>query len=200
MRAIRLRTEYLRDPMGIDILNPRIMWNCGDWTELKSAAGAKQTAYQIVTDQWDSGKVESSSMQAVYPLELKSRERVNYKIRLWDGDGEPGEWAESFFEMGLLDPVDWKGKWITGDYVPKKNERYPVDCFRKAFETGKAIEKARLYITACGVSERSRTLLHHRLRCPSEAGHYFTTACGVCFSPFFLDFPPYGYYIMGNGR
>lgn len=56
MRAIRLRCEYLKDPMGIDILNPRLMWNC--------EGGVRQTAYQIVTENWDSGKVESSSMQA----------------------------------------------------------------------------------------------------------------------------------------
>ena len=55
MKAIRLRTEYLKNPMGIDIRHPRLMWNCGDWNELENAAGAKQTAYQIVTDKWDSG-------------------------------------------------------------------------------------------------------------------------------------------------
>ena len=53
MRAIRLRCEYLVDPIGIDIQEPRIMWNLGDWNELENAAGAKQTAYQIVTDKWD---------------------------------------------------------------------------------------------------------------------------------------------------
>ena len=94
MKAIRLRTEYLKNPLGIDIQQPRLMWNCD--------GGIKQTAYQIVSDNWDSGKVESTSMQAVYPLPLKSRERVNWKIRLWDENDQPGEWTESFFEMGLL--------------------------------------------------------------------------------------------------
>ena len=41
MKAINLRTEYLKDPIGIDILNPRLMWNC--------EGGVTQTAYQIVT-------------------------------------------------------------------------------------------------------------------------------------------------------
>ena len=56
MKAIRLRTEYLVNPLGIDVQHPRLMWNC--------EGGVKQSAYQIVTDNWDSGKVETSSMHA----------------------------------------------------------------------------------------------------------------------------------------
>ena len=63
MRAIRLRTEYLENPMGIDITGPRFFWNCeGD---------GKQGAWQIVaTDDrgeavWDSGKVAGDKMDPV---------------------------------------------------------------------------------------------------------------------------------------
>ena len=28
MKAINLRTEYLINPIGIDIQNPRLFWNC----------------------------------------------------------------------------------------------------------------------------------------------------------------------------
>ncbi len=145
MKAIRLRCEYLKDPLGIDVQRPRLMWNC--------EGGVKQTAYQIVTESWDSGKVESDSTQASYPNALQSRQRVNWKLRLWDENDQPGEWAESFFEMGLLDKSDWTAKWITGNYTPKKKERYPVDCFRKSITVKKAVASARLYITACGLYE-----------------------------------------------
>lgn len=147
MKAVRLRTEYLKNPLGIDIEQPRLMWNCG--------GGVKQTAYQIVSDSWDSGRVVSDSMQAVYPRELHSRQRVSWKLRLWDENGEPGEWSESFFEMGLLEESDWQAKWITGDYIPNKKERYPVDCFRRVFLLEKPVASARLYITACGLYEAS---------------------------------------------
>ena len=30
MQAIRLRTEYLENPLGLDIRKPRLMWNCED--------------------------------------------------------------------------------------------------------------------------------------------------------------------------
>ena len=142
MKAFRLRTEYLNDPIGIDTVHPRLMWN--------AEGGIKQTAYQIMTDNWDSGKIESSSMHAEYPKELQDRERVNWKIRLWDENGEPGEWSEAFFECGIS---SWDAKWITGNYTVNKNQRYPVDCFRKTFEVNQPVSRARLYITACGLYE-----------------------------------------------
>ncbi len=142
MKAIRLRTEYLFDPIGVDFQRPRLMWN--------AEGGLRQTAYQIVTEQWDSGRVESASMYAVYPPALRDRERVSWKLRLWDENGEPGEWSEAFFEMGIS---AWQAKWITGNYTVNRKQRYPVDCFRKTFAVEKGLQKARLYITACGLYE-----------------------------------------------
>jgi alpha-L-rhamnosidase len=145
MNAIRLRTEYLVNPIGIDTPHPRFMWN--------AEVGVTQTAYRIVTEQWDSGKVESSSMQAAYPLMPRSRERVCWKIRLWDETDMPGEWAEAFFETGLMEKNDWHAKWIAGDYTVNKKQRCPADCFRKPFTLSGKISRARLYITACGLYE-----------------------------------------------
>lgn len=150
MKAINLKCEYLINPIGIDIQNPRLMWNCD--------GGIKQTAYRIVAKSdektvWDSGKVNSSSMYAEYPHKLKSRERVEWTVTLRDEndlDGEPSETA--FFETGLLAASDFTAKWISGNYRVNKKKRYPVDCFKKSFST-ENIAKARLYITACGLYE-----------------------------------------------
>lgn len=30
MNAIRLKTEYLKNPIGIAIVKPRLFWNCAD--------------------------------------------------------------------------------------------------------------------------------------------------------------------------
>ncbi len=156
MRAIRLRTEYLKNPMGIDIQNPRLHWNCED--------GVAQTAYQIICHDekgvtWDSGKVITGSMQALYPHKLFGRERITWQVRLWDEKDTLGPWNEAFFEFGLLSPGDWKASWITGSYKVHKKKRYPVDCFRKIFTA--APGKGRLYMTACGVYEV--TLNHKRV-------------------------------------
>ena len=150
MKAIHLKTEYLKEPLGLGIATPRFYWNC--------EGGEKQTAYQIVATcgqkvLWDSGKVLSSSMTHIpYGGDtLVSRERVTWTVTLWDEKDIPGEAAKSWFELGLLEGSDWKASWITGDYKPKKEIRYSVDCFRKRFQTGKKIARARLYASARGV-------------------------------------------------
>lgn len=141
MKAVNIRTEYLTDPIGIDVKNPRISWTC--------EGGKKQSAYQVISDNWDSGKVESSSMHVNYPADLKDRERVDFSVKLWDENDEEGEPCKASFEMGIS---CFEAKWITGNYKVKKSVRYPVDCFRKLF-SAHDIKSARLYITACGVYE-----------------------------------------------
>ena len=152
MRAVNLKTEYLRSPIGIDVVQPRFSWNC--------EGGSEQTAYQIIAKAngetvWNSGKVQSSSMTHIpyAGRELKSRERVYWSVKLWDENNEGGEISHSFFELGLLEAIDWKAKWITGNYKVKKSDRYPVDCFHKGIAVSKAVKAARLYITACGLYE-----------------------------------------------
>ena len=150
MRAINLKTEYLVNPMGIDIQNPRLMWNCD--------GGITQTAYRIIAISnektvWDSGKVNSSSMRAEYPRKPKSRERIDWNVTLWDESDREGESsATAFFETGLLSASDFSAKWISGNYRVNKKTHYPVDCFKKRFNV-KNVVKARLYITACGLYE-----------------------------------------------
>ena len=148
MNAIRLKTEHLTDPIGIDFQKPRLFWNCD--------GGERQTAYQVIASDdtgkclWDSGKVESHSMRCAWGGEdVKPKTKVLWKLRLWDETGTPGDWAQASFETGI---DGWKARWITGNYKVDKRQRYPVDCFRKTFTTG-AVRKARLYITACGLYE-----------------------------------------------
>lgn len=150
MRAIRLQVEYLAKPLGLGNRKPRFYWN--------AEGGVTQTAYRIICTRdnetvWDSGKVESSSMTHI-PYEgsaLNSRDTVDWSVRLWDENGEPGEVSESSFEMGLLEMSDWTAKWIAGDYRPVSGRRYSTDCFRKDFTAQGKIKKARLYAAARGI-------------------------------------------------
>ena len=148
MQAIRLKTEHLFDPIGVDFTTPRLCWNC--------EGGKKQTAYQIVAENdagvilWDSGKIESSSMRTRWGGKaVPPKTKVLWKVRLWDEKDAVGDWSEASFETGIN---TWSAKWITGDYKVNKKERYPADCFRKTFHAADA-KKARLYITACGLYE-----------------------------------------------
>ena len=59
MKAVCLRTEYLVNPIGIDIVAPRLYW--------KAEGGTKQTADQIIAKSGgkiilNNGKVSSSRM------------------------------------------------------------------------------------------------------------------------------------------
>ena len=154
MKAIHLKIDYLTQPLGLENPVPRFYWNC--------QGGKTQTAYQICCTRagkeiWNSGKVKSSTMTHI-PYEgepLRSRDLVQWSVTLWDEEDQPGETAESRFEMGLLEQGDWQAKWITGDYKPRRNVRYPVDCFRKQFTVKPGVKKARLYATACGLYEAS---------------------------------------------
>lgn len=149
MKAVRLKTEFLYNPIGVDFQQPMLSWNC--------EGGKKQTAYRIIakcgdTTVWNSGRVESDSMRAIYPKALSSRQRIDWSLTLWDEKDAEGETVSAFFEMGLLEKSDWVAKWISGDYGVNPTRRYPVDCFKKEFDVSD-IKSARVYATACGLYE-----------------------------------------------
>ena len=159
MRAYRMRTAGLYDPVGIGLKHPELSWNL-------EGEGVFQSAYQIQAAHsaqgfaegelvWDTGKVKSSSMTGIfYRQELSSREQVFWRVRVWNEKDEPGEWSPAArFEMGLTNASDWEAFWISGDYLPQKGLRYPADHFRKTFSLIRKPAKARLYITACGIYE-----------------------------------------------
>ena len=150
MKAVHLQADYLTEPLGLGNPNPRFYWNC--------EGGTVQTAYQIICKRggemvWDSGRVASSSMTHIRygGKPLRSRDIVCWAIQLWDENDQPGEVSVSQFELGLLEHSDWSAKWISGDYKPKKNQRYPVDCFRREFVVKGTVKQARLYAAARGV-------------------------------------------------
>lgn len=148
MQAIRLRTEYLKNPLGLGIRTPRIFWN--------DEGVVTQTAYQVVATKngevyLDTGKVASSSMRYDFKEGFSSRDRVEFRVRIWDENGECSPFSEpASFEMGLLEESDFKGEWISGNYRARKNRRYPADYFRKKFVLS-GVKKGRLYISARGL-------------------------------------------------
>ncbi len=146
---INLRCEYMTDPMGVDIRNPRLYW-----TPRHSERAATQSAYQIVVsskqdaatgDIWDTGKVASPEFIhiAYAGRPLQSGTTYYWKVRYWDQNGNPSEYSRvARFETGLFDPGEWKAKWIRGG-----------NQVRKEFNLPTAPRRARAYVSGAGYYE-----------------------------------------------
>jgi len=165
-----LRCEYAVNPLGIDVIKPRL-----SWVIESDKRNQKQTAYRILVatsrenlesdnaDLWDSDKVQSGqSINVPYDGKaLKSSQRCFWKVKVWDNHDSESDWSEpAFFEMALLNPDDWDGIWINdGKSNPEKDEDFynddPAPLFRKQFEAAKKIKRARLYISGLGYYEAS---------------------------------------------
>lgn len=126
-----LRCEDLKNPLGIDVTQPRLSWILES-----STRGQKQTAYEIMVassetdldanngDLWSSGKVLSDdSVHVVYTGKpLKSQQRCFWKVRVWDKDGSKSSWSgTASWTMGVLRPEDWHAKWIGMDGRERTN-------------------------------------------------------------------------------
>ena len=163
LTLVHLRTEYKIDPVGIDILRPRLSW------ELQSPErGVMQSAYQIRVGMdpadlkkgrhllWDSGKVDSSaSAQIPYggPA-LISRNRYFWQVRIWDHSGRPSAWSSAaFWEMGLLHAGDWQAEWITPGLAGDTFRSMPCPMLRREFTLRGAVASARAYVTGLGLYE-----------------------------------------------
>ena len=158
---IRLRCEYLENPVGLGESHPLLSW----WLDDDRAAEV-QTAYHLLAasshsqldddqaDVWDSGHVPSSETAQIKfgGSPLVSMQRVCWKVRSFDSDGIASEWsAPAYFEMSLLDVRDWRAHWIATPLMGSKGTPARVPMLRRSFELPQPVERARLYITALGV-------------------------------------------------
>ena len=155
---VDLKCEYLINPLGIDLQDPRLSWRIDDQSK-----GAIQTAYQIVmgTDSlklinnhgntWDTGKLFQQDRLVTYSgNELKPFTRYFWKVISWDKNGRAHSSEIAFFETGMLGAMHWKGTWISD----QNDINYkPAPYFRKQFSLKKKIKSARAYIAAAGLFE-----------------------------------------------
>ncbi|MCC7377710.1 MAG: glycoside hydrolase family 78 protein [Verrucomicrobiales bacterium] len=157
-----LRTEYLENPIGLDVRQPRL-----SWILTSSNRRQQQTAYQILVatrddrlrsgkaDLWDSGRVESGeSLHIRYAgRPLDSRQTCWWKVRVWDQDGQESPWsAPAFWEMGLLQPGDWTAHWIGRD---ESLEDRPAPWLRRTFNLRGPVQRARVYVSGLGYYDLS---------------------------------------------
>ena len=166
-RIARLRCEEMTDPIGIDVLQPRLSW------ELESdRRGVLQTAYRILVatdktlldrdqgDMWDSGEIESDATSGIKyagkPLQRNSY--YYWKVKANTNKGETA-WSEpALWQVGLLQFQDWVGQWIGFDRRfpwdgDPQGSRLSARYFRKEFDCDKEIRSATAYIIGLGFYE-----------------------------------------------
>eukprot|EP01035_Chromulina_nebulosa_P009827 gene9827-13257_t len=162
-----LRCEMLQNPEGIDVTKPRLSWEI-----VSDIRTVEQTNYQVIVsssveklaanegDLWDSQKLGfSNSIHVVYSgKNLKSRAECYWKVKVWTNKGE-SEWSEpAHWSMGLINYVDWKGRWIGLDKLSPwdkevLNARLSARYFRKDFAAKAPVKKAKVYIMGLGLYE-----------------------------------------------
>jgi alpha-L-rhamnosidase len=155
----KLRCEYVVNPMGVDVDNPRLFW-----IDESSERGQRQTGYQILVasserklsanngDLWDSGRVKSGeTIQIRYEGgELKSWKQVFWKVRVWDVYGKVGAWSKpANWTMGLR-PSDWRAKWIVAS-----DTNLPSILLRREFVVKPGLVRALAAVCGLGQYELS---------------------------------------------
>lgn len=168
MSPTQLRCEYRENPLGVDLLQPRLSWILES-----DKRGEIQTAYQVLaassldildknqSDLWNSGKIKSdqSAHVSYAGKALVSSQQVFWKVRVWDARGEQSAWSDSAqWTMGLLNDSDWHhAKWI-GALGTAKNadlrgprSKYESALLRKEFEIKGKLGRAVVHV--CGLGQ-----------------------------------------------
>jgi alpha-L-rhamnosidase len=136
IELVELKSEYLENPMGLDVLSPRLSWKIK--TTSDHIINQEQVAYQILVasspeklsedeaDLWNSGKIISdSNKQIAYQgAKLNSKQKCYWKVKIWNSESNYTAWSKSAkWSMGLLDDSDWSAEWI-GDKPDLDQKEY----------------------------------------------------------------------------
>lgn len=152
-----LTAQYLEDPLGVDVPNPRVSWRVMS----HASRGVYQTSYHIeVSDtpyfcEIIHENTRESSKSHLVPLLLsdnsskvsllQSDGRYYWRVTVRLNDGSTATSQVASFGMGLLQSSDWKGQWITGG-----NEK---TLLRSEFMAPQVNSHATLFISGVGYHE-----------------------------------------------
>lgn len=167
VNVTHLRTEQLKNPLGIDTHQPHLGWRIES-----NEQNVIQTAYHILVastpelleqgkgDMWDSGKIETDASQWVsyQGKTLKSNAHYYWKVKVYSNKGEANWSSPASWSMGLFNEADWQGQWIGLDRAaPGDSEtqwsRLAARYLRKEFSCKKEIKRATIHIAGMGLYE-----------------------------------------------
>lgn len=154
----RIRCEYLKNPLGIDVATPRFTW------EISAGHNGKQTACRLnvatspqllkrgKADVWKSRRVNTDIPRMVYQgPALQAHTRYYWQVEVWSNSRKLTSEIASF-ETAKLSITDWHdAKWIS-DTFDKEFRKAPL--LRKSISLEeKNIKNARLYVSGVGYYE-----------------------------------------------
>ena len=173
IRPVSLTCEYMTNPSVVDVLNPRLSWI--NKMDNPNERGQRQTAWEIRVassaeklladnaDLWNSGRQESeqSTLVKYNGQALRSAQDCWWQVRVWDAGGTPSAWSEpAYWGMGLLNPSDWRSKWIGAPWQGEEaresiegRPHVPAPMLRKTFRLNKKIVSAKAFVTGLGYFE-----------------------------------------------
>ena len=140
IQATHILIEGQAKNLAVGRPKPLIEWRIAD-----SRPNARQTAFEIQLSgggtTWASNRIFANSTYFEYPGEaLKTRTDYIVRVRLWDKDGQPGDWSKpTAFRTQWLD-AKWPAKWIQA-----KTDVPPIvaghNGYHSKFEKSASIEK-----------------------------------------------------------
>lgn len=154
----RIRCEYLKNPLGIDVATPRFTW------EISAGHNGKQTACRLKVatspqllkrgkaDVWKSRRVNTDIPRMVYQgPALQAHTRYYWQVEVWSNSRKLTSEIASF-ETAKLSITDWHdAKWIS-DTFDKEFRKAPL--LRKSISLEeKNIKNARFYVSGVGYYE-----------------------------------------------
>lgn len=155
-----LRSENLRNPLGVNTLSPRFSWKISS-----NKNGTEQKSFQLMVatdsvllendkaDLWNPEAVSSSeSILVSYDGKSLQPGVVAYwKVRVWDESGEVSPWSRiACFSTGLLTGGDWNARYIG---LPGNSDFKECPQFRKLFEVKEQKGKLLLHVNSLGYHE-----------------------------------------------
>lgn len=155
LKITNLRCEYLRNPLGVRALHPRLSWQVES-----NQRGFVQQSWHILAatehelldsgraDLWDSGLVQGAEQVVELPALPGDGERVWWKVEVRDNEGGAVWSGEAWFETEFPEK-NWEADWLgfPGNW-PGSALR-----FRKAFTVKGKVKRARLYAAGVGWNE-----------------------------------------------
>lgn len=135
-----------------------------EWRVRTDARGWRQAAFQVqvasdpaalargAPDLWDGGRIPSSDTSCLYAGPgLASRQRVFWRVRVWDASGAESPWSEpAELVAGIFSNSEWRARWIA---APADRPRAAAPLLRREFSLDRPLRRATARLASLGWSE-----------------------------------------------